>query len=66
MNEKQIAKQHCANYGRGSDSGICSGYFFRREENKKMVYWIDKKYAGKECNPKNCSYFKDIVVPGLV
>ena len=66
MNEKQIAKQHCANYGKGNESGICSGFFFQRKENKELVYWIDKKHAGKECNPTKCSYYKNIVVPGLI
>ncbi len=51
MNKKQIAKQHCANYGKGNESGICSGFFFQRKANKRLVYWIDKKHAGKECNP---------------
>jgi|TARA_R110002020_G_scaffold210652_3_gene416787 hypothetical protein len=65
MNDKTIAKQSCANYGKGDRSGICSAYFFKREESGKLVFWLDKKYRNKECAPSDCSYFKNIVLPGV-
>ena len=65
MNDRQVAKKHCANYGKGINEGICSGFFFKRENNFKSVKKEIKKLAGKECNPTECSYYKDIVLPGL-
>jgi len=65
MNDKQVAKKHCANYGKGDNEGICSGLFFIRENNSKVMKKEAKKLAGKECNPTKCTYYKDIVLPGV-
>ena len=65
MNEKIIAKKHCANYGKSERAGICGGLFFRRDEDGRLIYWIDEEYHNKECEPKDCSYFKNIVLPGV-
>ena len=51
MNDKQVAKKHCANYDKGDNEGICSGLFFIRENNSEVMKKEAKKLAGKECNP---------------
>ena len=61
-NNKSIAKKYCANYGKGTDSGICPGVMINRDG--KM--WINSDYAGKQCfADKQCSYFDNIVIPGI-
>jgi hypothetical protein len=45
--------------------GISFSIFFRRDEDGRLVYWVDEEYHNKECEPKDCPYFKNIVLPGV-
>lgn len=57
---KQTALKHCANW----DAGKCLGCMILcRAGNVYQV--IDKKMAGKDCQPEGCQYFDNIVVRGL-
>jgi len=60
--ETILAKQHCANFGKGKDSGVCSGVMIAR--NGQL--WVHKDYQGKKCFvEQGCDYFKSIVMPGI-
>ena len=65
MNEKVIAKKHGTNYGKSERAGIGGGSFFKRDEDGRLGYWIDEEYHNKECDPTDCPYFKNIVLPGV-
>jgi hypothetical protein len=59
---KNSAKKHCANYGKGTISGICSGVMINRDGRM----WLNKDYVGKQCfADKECNYFNNIVIPGI-
>ena len=59
---KNIAKKHCANYGKGKTSGVCSGVMINRDGRM----WLNKDYVGKQCfADKECNYFNNIVIPGI-
>jgi len=60
--ETILAKQHCANYGKGRDVGVCSGVMITR--NGQL--WVNEAYIGKNCFADDgCDYFKSIVMPGI-
>ena len=42
---KNLAKKHCANYGKGQQEGICAGLMI----GKNGESWKNEEYAGKEC-----------------
>ena len=59
---KLKATHHCANWS----SGNCLGAFFYRK-NGILYTKVRKKYANKPCRvDEKCSYFENIVVPGIV
>ena len=59
---KLKATHHCANW----NSGNCLGAFFYRK-NGILYTKVRKKYANKSCQvDEKCSYFENIVVPGIV
>ena len=58
---KYKALQHCANW----DSGKCSGCMIKCELDGTVRQVIDNKLSGKECNPKDCTYFENLVEPML-
>ena len=59
---KLKATHHCANW----NSGNCLGAFFYRK-NGILYTKVRKKYANKPCRvDEKCSYFENIVVPGIV
>ena len=61
-----LAKQHCANFGHGSDYGICIGAMMYRH-NDTLITVLDRGFAGKECivSKDKCKYFESIVKPGI-
>jgi len=63
---KTLARQYCANFGQGSDYGICMGAMMYRH-NDILITVLDRDFAGKECivNKDKCKYFESIVKPGI-
>ena len=57
--ETATARQFCANYS----GGKCAGVMMKRDD--VLKFWIDSKCAGKDCNPSECLYFSNIVIPGI-
>mgnify|MGYP003137989468 CR=1 FL=1 len=58
---KQVASRHCANW----NNGKCIGALPTRIGHT-LTYHVDKKLAGKDCIvDKGCTYFEQIVIPGL-
>ena len=58
---KLKATHHCANWNNGN----CLGAFFYRE-NGLLRMKIHKKYVNKPCQvDSGCSYFENVVVPGI-
>jgi hypothetical protein len=34
-------------------------------QNGVFATWLDSKHANKDCKPNNCTYFTNIVIPGI-
>tara|TARA_R110002020_G_C15777228_1_gene728792 strand:- start:313 stop:525 length:213 start_codon:yes stop_codon:yes gene_type:complete len=59
---KNLAKKHCANYGKGQQEAICAGLMI----GKNGAFWKNEEYAGKECfADEKCDYFETVVFPGI-
>jgi len=64
---RSTALKHCANW----NAGKCSGVLINIKRKRKAGYRypvqqiLDVKKSGTDCNPDNCSYFDNIVIPGL-
>lgn len=63
-NEIRIASKNCANFGRGPNRGLCGGVMMRRDEDGRLIMWIDEYYYKKPCFAGECTYFNNIVLPG--
>ena len=61
MNNRRQALLSCANW----DAGKCMGCMIKVEPDGSILQVIDKKKSGKECDPTDCKYFKELVVPVL-
>jgi len=64
VSKKRLAQKHCSNWNKE----ICSGLIFKftHGEGKSITtYHIDKKMAGKECQPDGCHFYDTIVLPSI-
>lgn len=49
----------CANW----DAGKCIGCMIKVDNDGTIYQVIDSKKSGKDCNPDDCKYFEELVVP---
>jgi hypothetical protein len=62
--KKRLAQKHCSNWTRGKCSGLVIT-FKKWEGHSATEYHIDKKMAGKDCEPEGCHFYDTIVLPSL-
>ena len=62
MSNRRKALLSCANW----DTGKCIGCLIKCELDGTILMRINKKMEGKDCDPKGCKYFEELVLPVLL
>jgi len=66
-NSKRTALKYCANWNKEKCLGVL--FSIKRKRKSGHIYPVnmnlDEKKSGKDCNPDNCSYFKNCVIAGI-